>query len=162
MLLLVAIGLAGFVALSDVIILQLYDERYAQAAIMLPLMLLGVWVSILSTVNDSVLLGTAKPAFPAIANAAKLATFIIGVPIAFHYYGLLGALIVLNVGEVVRYIVLWAFSRRQHLAFGRDDLALTTLFIIGVLAARELFWLVGLTGDLNALFPVFQPELWAQ
>ncbi len=90
------------------VILRLYDDRYEQAAIMLPLMLLGVWVAVLCTVNDSVLLGTAKPAYPAIANAAKLATFIIGVPIAFHYYGLLGALIVLNVGEVVRYVVLWA------------------------------------------------------
>ena len=162
MLLLVAIGLAGFVALSDQVILTLYDDRYEQAAIMLPLMLLGVWVAVLCTVNDSVLLGTAKPAYPAIANAAKLATFVIGVPIAFHYNGLLAALIVLNVGEVVRYVVLWFFSRRQHLAFGRDDLALTILFIIGVLAARELFWLVGLTGDLNALFPVLQPEVWAQ
>ena len=162
MLLLVAIGLAGFVALSDLVIYRLYDDRYVEAGIMLPLMLLGVWVAILSTVNDSVLLGTAKPAYPAIANAAKLATFIIGVPIAFHYYGLLVALIVLNAGEVVRYVVLWAFSRRQHLAFGRDDLALTILFLIAILAIRELFALIGLTGDLNALFPLLQPEAWSR
>jgi len=162
MLLLVAIGLAGFVAISDQVILKLYDDRYEQAAIMLPLMLLGVWVAILCTVNDSVMLGTAKPAYPAIANAAKLATFIVGVPIAFQYYGLLAALIVLNAGEVVRYVVLWAFSRRQHLAFGRDDLALTILFFIAILAIRELSYLVGLTGDLNSLFPVLQPELWGK
>ena len=162
MLLLVAIGLAGFVAISDLVILKLYDDRYEQAAIMLPLMLLGVWVAVLCTVNDSVMLGTAKPAYPAIANAAKLATYIIGVPIAFQHYGLLAALIVLNAGEVVRYVVLWVFSRRQHLAFGRDDLALTILFLIAILAIRELFSLVGLTGDLNALFPVLQPEVWAQ
>jgi hypothetical protein len=71
-------------------------------------------------------------------------------------------LIVLNAGEVVRYVVLWVFSRRQHLAFGRDDLALTILFLIAILAIRELFSLVGLTGDLNALFPVLQPEVWEQ
>ena len=162
MLLLVAIGLAGFVAISDQVILKLYDDRYEQAAIMLPLMLLGVWVAILCTVNDSVMLGTAKPAYPAIANAAKLATFIVGVPIAFQYYGLLAALIVLNAGEVVRYVVLWAFSRRQHLAFGRDDLALTILFFIAILAIRELSYLFGLTGDLNSLFPVLQPDLWGK
>jgi O-antigen/teichoic acid export membrane protein len=162
MLLLVAIGLAGFVAISDQVILLLYDDRYEQAAIMLPLMLLGVWVAILCTVNDSVMLGTAKPAYPAIANAAKLATFIVGVPIAFQYYGLLAALVVLNAGEVVRYVVLWAFSRRQHLAFGRDDLALTILFFMATLAIREFSYLIGLTGDLNSLFPVFQPELWSK
>ena len=41
---------------------------------MLPLMLLGVWVAVLCTVNDSVMLGMAKPAYPAIANGAKLLT----------------------------------------------------------------------------------------
>ena len=81
-------------------------------------------------------------------------------PIAFQYYGLLAALIVLNAGEVVRYVVLWAFSRRHHLAYGRDDLGLTILFFIAIFAIRELSYLIGLTGDLNSLFPVLQPELW--
>jgi O-antigen/teichoic acid export membrane protein len=162
MLILVAVALAGFVSVADEIIRLLYDARYAQAAIMLPLILLGVWVSILCTVNDSVLLGTARPAYPAIANSAKLATFIVGVPIAFHYYGLLAALIVFNAGEVVRYVVLWLFSRRKHLGFGREDLVLTILFLIAVVVTRELLAAMGLTGDLNSLFPVFQPELWSQ
>jgi hypothetical protein len=41
-------------------------------------------------------------------------------------------------------------------------LVLTILFLIAVVAARELLAAVGLTGDLNSLFPVFQPELWSQ
>lgn len=156
MLTLVALGLACFVALSDVVIRLLYDARYGQAAIILPLLLLGVWVSILATVNDSVLLGTARPAYPAIANAAKLLTFVVGVPVAFQYSGLLAAIVVLNAGEVVRYVVLWLLSRRQHLGFVRDDFALTILFLVTVLAVRSLLSALGVTGAIEALFPMLR------
>ncbi len=125
-------------------------------------MLLGVWVSILCTINDSVLLGMARPAYTAIANGAKLLTFIIGVPIAFHYYGLMAAIIVLNAGEVVRYVVLWLFSRRKHLAFGRDDLALTVLFLMALVGARELLFVLGLASGMDGLFPALQPESWVR
>lgn len=160
MILLLALGLACFVAISDVVIRLLYDSRYETAAEILPLLLLGVWVSVLCKVNDSVLLGMAQPAYTAVANAAKLTTFVVGVPIAFHYYGLMAAIVVLNAGEVVRYLVLWAFSRRRHLAFGRDDLALTILFLIAIVAARELLAKLGLTGGVVGLFPVLNPEAW--
>ena len=160
--LLVAIGLAGFVVISDFVIRLLYDTRYEIAAEILPLLLLGVWVSILCKVNDSVLLGMSRPAYTAIANAAKLLTYVVGVPIAFHYSGLMAAILVLNAGEVVRYVVLWLFSRRKHLAFGRDDLALTFLFLIAIVAGRELMSLVGLTGGIQSLFPMLGTEFWAQ
>ena len=39
----------------------LYDSRYETAAEILPLLLLGVWLAVLCRVNDSVLLGMAKP-----------------------------------------------------------------------------------------------------
>jgi O-antigen/teichoic acid export membrane protein len=162
MILLVAIGLAAIVSVSDLVIRFLYDSRYETAAEILPLLLLGVWVSILATVNDSVLLGMARPAYTAIANASKLATFVIGVPLAFHYSGLMAAIVVLNAGEVVRYVVLWLFSRRKHLAFGRDDLALTILFLLLVVCLREGLAYLGMTGSIETLFPVLRPEMWAQ
>ena len=154
MLFCVAIGLAAFVSVSDVIVRLLFDARYTAAAVFLPLLLVGVWISILSTVNDSVMLGTARPAYPAIANAAKLATFIIGVPIAFHYGGLSAAILVLNAGEGARYVVLWLLARRRHLGFVRDDLALTVLFFVSMLLARKFLWAVGVTGDVESLFPI--------
>lgn len=153
-LVLVALGLGCFVAVSDVVVNLLYDQRYGSAGLILPVLLLGVWLSILSTVNDSVLLGMGKPAYTTGANAAKLITLIIGVPIAFGYWGLIGAVLVLNVGEAARYLVLWWLGRRQHLGFGRDDLALTILFLIAIPAVRKLLWSIGLTGDVASLFPI--------
>lgn len=159
MLLLVAGGLACFVAVSDVVVNLLYDVRYAEAAMILPLLLLGVWITILATVNDSVLLGTGKPAFPAYAQGAKLLTYLVGVPVAFHYSGLVAAIIVFNAGEVVRYVVLWAFSHKHHLGFGRDDLGLTFLFLIAIIAIRATLAAVGLTSGLEGLFPILQTGL---
>ena len=162
MILLVAVGLAGFVAISDLVIRLLYDARYEVAAEILPLLLLGVWVAVLCKINDFVLLGMSQPAYTAIANGAKLLTIVVGIPIAFHYFGLMAAIVVLNVAEVVRYIVLWFLSRAKHLAFGRDDLALTMLFLLLVLSFREALAYVGLTGGIEALFPLLRPEMWAQ
>lgn len=151
---LVAIGLGAFVAVSDVAVNLLYDERYGAAGVILPFLLLGVWLAILCVVNDSVLLGMGKPAYSTSANGAKLTTLVIGIPIAFHYGGLLGAVLVLNAAEGVRYITLWLLSRRQHLGFGRDDLMLTVLFLIAILFARKMLWSIGLTGDVGSLFPI--------
>jgi O-antigen/teichoic acid export membrane protein len=151
---LVAIGLGCFVAMSDAVVNLLYDQRYESAGLILPVLLLGVWLAILCVVNDSLLLGLRKPAYTTSANGAKLATIVVGIPIAFHYGGLLGAVLVLNVGEAVRYVTLWWFGRRAHLGFGRDDLALTILFLIVIPFARELFSMAGLTGDIASLFPI--------
>lgn len=162
LLLLVAIGLGGLVAVSDVIVEILYDDRYLAAATILPLLLIGVWFAILCTVNDSILLGSGRPAFPAYGNGAKLITYVVGVPLAYFHSGFIAAILVLVAGDIVRYVVLWAFSRRQHLAFGRDDLALTMLFVIALIGFRETLTAIGFTGGMDALSPVFGPEYWLQ
>jgi O-antigen/teichoic acid export membrane protein len=162
MLLAVALGLACFIAVADELIGLLYDARYARAAIILPTLLVGIWFVVLSTVNESIMLGTARPAYPAISNGAKLLTYVVGVPVAFHFYGLMGAILVLNAGEVVRYVILWLLSRRRHLGFGREDLALTIVFVVALVAVRELLQAMGVTGGISALFPMAQPEFWTR
>jgi len=154
LLLLVAVAMSCFVALADVIVRLLYDVRYASAAVFLPLLLVGVWVSVLSTVNDSLMLGTQRPSYPALANAAKLLTFIVGVPIAFHFGGFVAAILVLAIGETVRYVVLWLLARTRKLGFVREDIALTALFLVLIVIFRQLLWAAGLTGDIRSLFPM--------
>ena len=151
---LAAVGLAGLVSVSDHLIGLLYDARYSGAAIVLPLLLLGAWFSLLCTINDSILLGTRRPAFPALSSGAKLAFYLLAIPLAFHLYGFAVAVAVLSAGEVVRYVTLWTFSRRQHLGFGRDDLALSLLFLGSIVLFREILFLLGLTGGIAVLFPL--------
>ena len=48
---------------------------------------------------------------------------------------------------------MWLLSRKHHLGFGRDDLALTVVLLVAVVGLRSLLFALGLTGDIEALFP---------
>jgi O-antigen/teichoic acid export membrane protein len=157
LLLATAVGLGWFVAWSDLVVKLLYDPRYHDAGTILPLLLLGVWFAILSAVNEAILMGIRRPAYPAIANAMKLAVYLGGVPLVYHYLGFTAAVLVLSAGEAAKYLALWAVGRRQNLGFARDDFALTLVFVVAAILFRELSAFVGLTGNLLSLFPTLLP-----
>jgi O-antigen/teichoic acid export membrane protein len=148
-----AIALGGLVAGSDLVIRILYDPRYHQAGIILPLLLVSAWIAILSTVNEYLLLGVSRPSMPTYANAAKFLSYAVATPVAFLYFGFIGAIIALGIGEAIKYVVLWLQSRRHNLSFARDDLALSIAFVLSIPLFRELLFQIGLTPDLHALFP---------
>lgn len=148
-----AVGLGGLVAGSDLIIRILYDARYREAGIILPLLLIAAWLAILSTVNEYILLGVSKPAMATYANAAKFLSYAIAAPVAFHYFGLIGAVLALSAGEAIKYVSLWLQSRSHNLGFGRDDAALSVAFFLSVAAFREALFGIGLTSNLEGLFP---------
>src|SRR3954447_21658360 len=99
-----AIGVGGFLAVSEIIVRLLYDARYSEAAWILPILCVGVWFGILTATNDSILMGLARPAYPALSNTAKLITYVVGVPLAFYFYGFVGAVAVISAGELVKYV----------------------------------------------------------
>jgi O-antigen/teichoic acid export membrane protein len=134
-----------------VIVGLLYDARYAEVGAILPILCVGVWFGILTSTNDSILMGLSKPAYPAISNAAKLMTYVVGMPIAFQLYGFTAAITVIVVGEVVKYLALWALSHKEHLHFGRDDLVLTCAFVGSAFVMRELVLTLGLAGAVHPL-----------
>jgi O-antigen/teichoic acid export membrane protein len=145
LLLAAAVAMGIFLAASNLIVGILYDPRYAEAGTILPILCIGVWFGILTLTNDSILMGLARPAYPAISNSAKLLSYVIGVPIAFHYFGFTAAIAVISAGEVVKYVALWALSHKEHLHFGRDDLVLTAVFGVSAVGAREIVHWLGWT-----------------
>lgn len=148
-----AVGVGFIIAGSDLLIRILYDVRYHQAGVILPVLLLGAWVAILSTVNEYMLLGLSKPALATIANAAKFLTFAIGTPFALFNFGFFGAVLALTAGEIVKYAVLWFLSRGHNLSFARDDVVISVILVLSIVVGRGLLAALGLTADLQALFP---------
>ena len=146
-----AVGLGAFAAMGDIIVGLLYDPRYSQAGLILPLLSVGVWFGILTSTNDSILMGLSRPAYPAISNAAKLIAYVVGAPLAFHFYGFMAAVVVIAAGEIVKYVALWALSHKEHLHFGRDDLILTLAFGWTGLVVRALLRLLGVTGEVHPI-----------
>jgi O-antigen/teichoic acid export membrane protein len=146
-----AVGLGAFTALGGVIVGLLYDPRYSQAGVILPILCVGVWFGILASTNDSILMGLSRPAYPALSNTAKLITYLVGAPLAFQFYGFMAAVAVIAGGEVVKYVALWALSHKEHFRFGRDDLVLTGAFIGTALLIGELLRLIGVSATSNPL-----------
>lgn len=147
-----ALGMGAFFGFSETIVRVLYDPRYALAGELLPILCIGVWFSILTSTNDSILMGLARPAYPALSNTAKLITYVVGVPLAFYFHGFIAAIIVISGGELVKYVALWALSHKEHLRFGRDDLVLTVLFAVTGLLLWEVVRQLGIGTDWHALF----------
>lgn len=141
-----AIGIGALLALGPTAVHLLYDRRYHDAGPIMQILCVGLWFNTLTQTNDSILLGLGRPAYPALSNSAKLLSYIVGVPIAFHFSGFTAAIAVISGGEIVKYAALWALSHKEHLRFGRDDLTLTFLFAASALVMGELVKWVGLPG----------------
>jgi O-antigen/teichoic acid export membrane protein len=152
-----AVGMGGFLAVSEIIVRLLYDPRYLEAAWILPVLCVGVWFGILTSTNDSILMGLARPAYPALSNAAKLITYAVGVPLAFAFYGFTAAVAVIALGEIVKYVTLWLLSHKEHLQFGRDDVLLTLAFAATAVVVGEFTRILGVGGGLQAILPHLLP-----
>lgn len=147
-----AVLLGLFLAVSDRIIGILYDPRYAEGSVILPVLILGTWFTILTATSDALLMGLSRPGYTAASNAAKLASYVIGVPLAFHWSGFYAVIAVLSGGEVIKYAALWWISHKEHLRFGRDDAILTLIFLLSAFLFREIFHAAGLVGGIGILF----------
>lgn len=151
-----AVAVSLFVATSDVLVTILYDERYHAAALMLPVLAAGVWFSILSTVNESVLLGIGRPVYSAMANTTKLLWLVIGLPIAMSRFSIAGAVVVIATSDAVKYIPLWRAQKREHLSFARHDVVLTLMMFGMVVVWRMLLWSVGIGTGFAGSFAVMR------
>jgi hypothetical protein len=100
-------------------------------------------------------MGLSRPAYPALSNAAKLVTYLVGAPLAFYFSGFLAAVAVISAGEIVKYVALWVLSHKEHLHFGRDDLVLTLIFIAAALISSELMHFAASQGGVPSIISQF-------
>lgn len=145
-----ALGLALLVAVSDQFIFHVYDERYRDAAIFLPILLMGTWFSILSAAGEAMLLGIGKSSGVAAANGAKLVLIVVSVPVLLPSVGIVGATIAYASADGARYAVLVWRKRGHGLSFLRQDFAATALFFLAIIVFREFTHLAGLTDSMSA------------
>ncbi|WAJ31108.1 oligosaccharide flippase family protein [Antarcticirhabdus aurantiaca] len=129
------IGLAaGF---ADYAVRLVYDSRYHDAAWMLPILLLGAWGSVMCSVNEYLLLGLGKPLYGAAANVAKLAYLGLGMAVAWSVLGLVGAVAVIALADVSRYLIIAFGQGRERVVFLRQDM-IATVLLVAVIAAISL------------------------
>lgn len=150
-LLLAGLGLSVFVVTADLAVRLLYDQRYQAATWILPVLTIGSWFSIIANINEATLLGLGKPSYSAISGGSKLAFLAIGLPLGIGAYGFSGAVLVITIAELCRYIPVLIGQRRENFSFGLQDLLLT-LAVFGLIVMLEwLRWIAGFGTSFDTL-----------
>ncbi|MGL5063172.1 MAG: oligosaccharide flippase family protein [Microcoleus sp.] len=129
-----AIGLAIFVSVGDYLILFLYDDRYAAASWMMPILALGIWHTTLHNMMNSCLLAVGKPQYGAQGNLLTFVSLCIGIPVGYYLKGNLGAVIAVALGDVATYAVVACGLKQEKLSCLWEDIQLTAMFL-GVLGS---------------------------
>jgi O-antigen/teichoic acid export membrane protein len=121
--------LAALVTLGDLVITVLYNEKYAQAIWMMPILCSGIWFSVLFNSMSHVLVAVNKPLYSAHCYTVRLIIVAIGLPLGFHVWGLPGAIVAIALSDVPPYIVnLWGL-KQEKLSCIRQDLEFTGYFV---------------------------------
>ena len=122
-----ALILIVLVSFGDILILALYDQRYTQAAWMLPILALGIWPNLLAETVRQSLVAIGKPSYQAYAQLLKSIYICIGLPLAFSLIGIVGAVIVVALNDLPVYAVITYGLCREGLACIRQDIQATVL-----------------------------------
>ena len=121
--------LAILVGFGDVLIYGLYDERYQDAAWMLPILALGIWPNLLTITMSPSLLAIGKPLYEACGNFLKFCYMVIGLPIGFSLLGVTGAVIVVALNDFPFYGAVSYGLWREKLTVINQDIQATALLI---------------------------------
>jgi O-antigen/teichoic acid export membrane protein len=108
---------------------KMYPPRYADGHWMVPILALGLWHTLLYSTSAPVLYSLGKSKYSAVGNAAYCAAILIGVPVAFHYFYMFGAVIAVAAGDFPLYLVILFGATREGVKPLRQDLLLTLGFI---------------------------------
>ncbi len=143
LLLMISFPLAILVCFGDQLILSLYDQRYEQAAWMLPILALGMWPFILHTSINKALFAIGKPLYIALGNVFKLLYMVILLPLSFSMMGVLGAIIVVAFNDIPSYIVVNYGLWQEELLGLIQDLGATFILLGMIVLLGGIRYAVG-------------------
>lgn len=124
-----AVLLALMATWGHLLILKFYTVRYHDGAWMVPILALGLWHTLLYSTTAPVLFSMGKPKYNAVGNAAFCVAVLVAIPVAFHFYGMLGAVIAVAAGDFPLYVVIQYGNHRERVRPLAQDLAMTCLFL---------------------------------
>jgi O-antigen/teichoic acid export membrane protein len=96
---------------------------------MIPILALGLWHTLLYTTTQPVLFALGKSSYNAVGNAAYAVAMGVGIPLAFHFFGLFGAVIAIAAGDLPLYIVTQFGATREGVRPLSQDMQLTAALL---------------------------------
>ena len=126
--------LALMVVFGGDVVRLVYKPAYHDAAWMVPILAAGLWHTLLYQTTSPVLFSLGKSKYNAAGNAGYCAAILTGIPVAFHFYGLLGAVVAVAAGDLPLYLVTEFGAVREGMRPLKQD-GLMTLAFLATLAA---------------------------
>jgi O-antigen/teichoic acid export membrane protein len=137
------LGLVLVVATGDQVVLHLYDHRYHEAAWMVCVLALGLWHTMLYNTLSPAILALSKAHYNAAANLVYCLSLFTLIPLGFHYYGILGAVVAVAAGDLPVYFVVLYAAYRERIGALLQDALMTAAFVIALAAALGLRAVLG-------------------
>jgi len=139
-----AIGVAFLAAAGDQLVRLLYDPRYYAAGWMLSILALGLWPKMMINSVGAALLAIGQPRYLAVAGIARFVLLVVGLPVAYHAFGMLGVVAAIALSGVSDYFVEGYGLWRHGLLVLRQDLAMTLVWLLTLAGALSLRHVLGL------------------
>lgn len=122
------------ISIGDLLVLTLYDDRYRDAAWMLPILAIGIWPRLLCSTIDSSLIAIGKAQYTTFGNLSRLVFTVGGIWTGFNWFGIVGAVVAVALNDLVYYTCVNIGLQREGISCLRQDIKMTLLLLLGLLA----------------------------
>lgn len=137
------LGLILVICTGDQVVLHLYDRRYRDAAWMVGVLAAGLWHTLLYSTVSPAILALSKAHYNAAANLVFCISLFVLIPLGFHYYGMLGAVAAVAVGDLPVYFVVLYTAYREKIGTLLQDAWMTAAFLVMLASALALRFALG-------------------
>ncbi len=130
------------VHLGGFLVRTIFDHRYHEAAWMVPILALGLWHTLMYSTTMPALFSLGKSKYNAIGNGLYCGAAIIAIPVAFHFFGMIGAVAAVAASDLPLYFVTVVGASREGVSTWKQDLQATGVFaaFLGTGLALRLYF----------------------
>jgi O-antigen/teichoic acid export membrane protein len=132
------LGLILVVCTGDQFVLHFYDRRYRDATWMMGILAIGLWHTTLYSTISPAMFALSKAHYNAAANLAYCICLFTLIPLGFHFFGILGAVTAVAVGDLPVYFVVLYAAYRERVGTLLQDALMTVAFVATLVCALAL------------------------
>jgi O-antigen/teichoic acid export membrane protein len=148
------LGLVLVICTGDQLVLHLYDHRYRAAAWMVGVLAIGLWHTMLYGTLSPAILALSKAHYNAFANLVYCISLFTLIPLGFHYYGTLGAVVAVAAGDLPVYFVVLYAAYREGVGTLLQDALATAAFVVTLAGALALRLALGFGQPFHGIYLV--------
>jgi O-antigen/teichoic acid export membrane protein len=137
------LGLILVICTGDQLVFHLYDHRYRAAGWMVGVLAAGLWHTTLYSTLSPAILALSKAHYNAAANLVYCISLFTLIPLGFHYYGIVGAVMGVAIGDLPVYFVVLYAAYREKVGTFLQDVLTTAAFVFTLACALALRFAFG-------------------